>query len=325
MKQIAILFIIATFIFHSCQRQHEIPMKIIRMEKDLFSIPIDSVRANIPRLEQQYGDLLNIYSIMTLRIGSPQDSGYSNELAKFLNDTDMKLVFEKVMDKYPELNDIEKGLGNAFYYYSKEFPDRAIPSVYTLISALNEPLIVDENILAIALDKYLGKNEEIYSWMDMPNYLRKLTERKYIVPQSMEAWITTEFPFNDSINNVLTNVLYQGKLKYCLNKILPNTPDSIIFGYSPNQMLWCKDNTARMWTHLVENKLLFSTDMFTIRKLIQHAPFSFSAHESPGRAVNWLGYQIITSYMKHNRERTLEELLLDNDYHKILLEAKFKP
>ena len=80
-----------------------------------------------------------------------------------------------------------------------------------------------------------------------------------------------------------------------------------------------------MWTFLVEKKLLYATDYLTISKLIGPAPFSaLFARESPGRAVVWLGYQIIASYMRHNKV-TLETLLRDNDYQQILKEAKFRP
>ena len=98
-----------------------------------------------------------------------------------------------------------------------------------------------------------------------------------------------------------------------------------MFGYTPDQMRWCQNNIAQMWTYLVEKKMLYKTDYLTINKLIAPAPFtSFFTRESPGRAAVWLGYQIIDSYMRHNKV-TLETLLLDNDYQKILAKAKFRP
>jgi hypothetical protein len=112
---------------------------------------------------------------------------------------------------------------------------------------------------------------------------------------------------------------------YAVRKLLPETPDSLLFGYTPEQFRWCQNNADIMWMSLIENKLLFSTDELTIIKFINPAPFSFFTNEAPGRAAVWLGYKIITSYMKRNRNVTFEELLLDNDYQKILTQAKFKP
>ena len=317
--------LLTVLLFHSCRQQPEEPLKVSRLEQSLFTIPIDSIPASIPRLERQYGELFDLYSSMVINIGLPENPGYPEELTRFLTDYHMNLAYKRVMEVYPDLKDIESGLGRAFYNYRKEFPDRVIPSVYTLISGFNQQIITADTILAIALDKYLGRNEEMYLRLDLANYQRQTMERKYIVSDCMKGWILTEFPYNDSIDNVLANILYEGKIMYALRQLLPATPDSLIFGYTPAQMRWCRDNTAQMWTFLVENKLLFSTDYFTISKLTGPAPFtSLFTRESPGRAVIWLGYRIISSYMKHNRV-TLEALLQDNNYQRILEKAKFKP
>jgi len=318
-------FLLAVLLFHSCRQQPEIPIKISRLEQSLFTVPIDSISASIPHLEQQYGELLHLYSSMVISIGLPENPRYSEELTKFLTDYHMNLAYKRVMELYPDLKEFERGLGRAFFNYRKEFPDRVIPSVYTLISGFNEPIITADTILAIALDKYLGKNEDMYLRLDVPNYLRQTMDRKYMVSDCMKGWIYTEFPYNDSIDNVLANILYEGKVMYALRQLLPATPDSLIFGYTPGQMRWCHNNTSQMWTFLVENKMLFATDYLTINKLIGPAPFcSLFTRESPGRAAIWLGYRIISSYMKRNQV-TLEALLQDNDYQQMLAKARFKP
>jgi len=295
------------------------------MEQSLFTVPIDSIPTYVSLWEEQYGELFDLYALNIISVGSPKSPEFPEELTKFITHPDMRFVYERVMAVFPDLNEIESGLGKAFYNYSKAFPDRDIPSVYTLISGLNESMIVTETAIAIALDKYLGKDEDIYFRMDLPSYMRQVMDRKYIVRDCMENWITTEFPFNDSINNLLANIIYKGKIMYALHKLLPEAPDSLIFGYTPSQMRWCYNNTEQMWRHLVENKMLFITDHFAISKLINPAPFSFSSTiDSPGRAVTWLGYKIVTSYMKRNKV-SLEVLLLDDDYQKILDKARFKP
>ena len=309
----------------SCRKQPEIQVKIGRLEQSLFTIPIDSIPASIPHLERQYGELFDLYNNMVICIGSSDNPGYPEELTKFLTDYHMNLAYKRVMEVYPEMKELENGLGRAFYNYQKEFPKRVIPSVYTLISGFNQSIITADTILAIALDKYLGRSEDMYFRLDLANYQRQAMERKYLVPDCMKAWIYTEFPYNDSIDNVLANILYEGKVMYALRQLLPEKPDSLIFGYTPDQMRWCRNNTAQMWTFLVENRMLFATDYLTISKLVSPAPFcALFSRESPGRAVIWLGYRIIESYMKHN-PIALEALLQDNDYQQILAKAKFKP
>ena len=326
MKVIIKLLLPASLLFfYSCRKQPEISLKINRLEQSLFTIPIDSISASIPRLEQQYGELFDLYNNMVICIGSSINPDYPEELTMFLTDKYMNLTYKRVMEVYPDLKDIETGLGKFFFNYQKEFPQRVIPSVYTLISGFNQSMITADTILAIALDKYLGRNDDIYSRMEVPKYLRYGMERKYLVPDCVKAWLYTEFPNNDSIDNVLVNILYEGKVMYALHRLLPNTLDSLFFGFTPDQMRWCRNNTVQMWTFLVEKKMLYSTDYLTISKLIGPAPFTaLFTPESPGRAVIWLGYRIIESYMKNNKV-SLEALLEDKDYQQILAKAKFRP
>ena len=326
MKKILFILIPSILILfqNSCSRQPEIPVNIGRLEKCLFTIPVDSVAERIPSLTKQYGALLEKLSF-EINIAMPDHPNYAEELTEFITHPDMVMTYEKVVAAFPDLNEIESGLGKAFFNYSKKFPNRAIPSIYTLISGFNNKWIVTDEILAIAIDQYLGVDEEIYFWLALPNYERRLRDKKFIVPQAMNAWISTEFPFVNETNDVLNNILYQGKLMYALHKILPHTPDSLLFGFTPDQMRWCQNNTAQMWTFLVENQLLFVSDQFTINKLIGHTPFTSTfTRESPGRAVVWLGFKIIESFMKHEKI-SLEELMLMEDYQQILQKARFKP
>jgi hypothetical protein len=39
----------------------------------------------------------------------------------------------------------------------------------------------------------------------------------------------------------------------------------------------------------------------------------------------WLGQQIVKSYMKHNSDVTLEDLMNEKDAQKILSKSKYKP
>jgi hypothetical protein len=229
------------------------------------------------------------------------------------------------MERFPDVKGLEKDLSAAFSRYHRYLPEHDIPSVYTIISGFNQSMSVDEGILAISLDKYLGVNEEFYSQLDIPVYQRRQMDSPYIVPDCMKALVYTEFSGSDSIDNVLSNMIYEGKIAWFVRQMLPDVQDSIIFGYTADQLKWCKNNTRQMWTHLVEKKMLYATDNLTITKLVGPAPFtSFFTRESPGRAVVWLGYQIIESYMKRKKV-PVEELMTDNDYIRILSDAKFKP
>jgi len=142
----------------------------------------------------------------------------------------------------------------------------------------------------------------------------------------VRAWLYGEFAYNDSVDNLLSNMIYEGELIYITRHLLPNEPEHLIHGFSEEQLKWCEKNEADMWTHLIENKLLFTTNTLEINKFINDAPFTSGfPQESPGRAAVWIGYRIVESLMQRNEQMSLEELMNIKDYQKVLNMARYKP
>jgi hypothetical protein len=302
-----------------------LPLQIERLEMAVFNIPLDSIADYNQLFKSEYGELWNLYCKEVIQIGSPDNSAIAIELSKFRTDPTMNQVYERVLEVYPNLNDLENQLGRAFYRYNKELPNMPIPHIYTMISGFNQSMMTSDSILAIALDKYLGKNEQMYSLLGIPLYVRQTMDSKYLAADCMRAWLYTEFPFSATTDNVLSNMLYEGKIMYAVSRMLPHSADSIIFGFTPEQIQWCKQNAAQMWTSLIENRILFSADQALIGRLIDPAPFtSIFSNQSPGRASVWIGYQIVKSYMKRNKT-SLHELLSYRDYQQILDNARYRP
>ena len=75
----------------------------------------------------------------------------------------------------------------------------------------------------------------------------------------------------------------------------------------------------------MENDYLFSTQQRLIMKYLNDAPFTSGMPvESPGKTVVWTGYQIVKKYMDKT-EISLEALMQEQDYHKILRVAGYRP
>ncbi|MFC2121301.1 gliding motility protein GldB, partial [Bacteroidota bacterium] len=220
----------------------------------------------------------------------------------------------------------------SFSFYKYYFPYRQLPDIYTFISGFNQSVVTDEKILGIGLDKYFGDTCDFYTRLAWPNYIKKNMQPEKIVSDCMKAWAFMEFDsgrpnINQEIikNNAINHMLFHGKIMYFLDAVLPYEEDSLKIGFSNNQLEWCQNNEAQMWDYLIENKLLFSTELLTIRKLVEDAPFtSYFTDQSPGRAGVWIGWQIIKSYMKKNN-CSLEELMLENDYQKIMTISGYNP
>jgi hypothetical protein len=66
--------------------------------------------------------------------------------------------------------------------------------------------------------------------------------------------------------------------------------------------------------------------MKIIAEFTNDGPFTGSiSKECPPRIAMWIGWQIVKSYMDHNEQVSLEELMNEKDAQKILSKSKYKP
>lgn len=299
---------------------------IKRMEKDLFDLNPDSIHSAIPELSEKYRNFFELYNKNVLNIGGSNQKTYPDNLRAFLNDYEMNRLHTRIMEVYPDLDGIGEKLETGFRHYKHYFPDKKVPAVYTYIGGFNQSIVVAERVLAIGLDKYLGRDCDFYDKLGWEAYRLKNMHRKKIPSDCMWAWGRTEWPFNDSTDNLLSNMLYKGKLLYFTKSMLPGEPDSLITGFTSGELEWCTNNEENIWNYLIDNKLLYSTDYMTINKMINPAPFTSGlTRKSPGRAVNWLGWKIVEAYMDRNSGVTLRQLMENHNYQTILTESRYHP
>jgi hypothetical protein len=278
-------------------------------------------------LHNKYGVFFDYYTKYILDIGNYEDSLFLEYLEMFRTDSIVRKAYDDVNEKYPDLKEITDKLTKAFKYYRYYFPDKYIPKVYTYISGFNQSLILTDSVLAIGLDKYLGAEYTFYNDLQFHKYLSQNMYPEKIVSDYIETWIGNTWELNTRKNNdLISKMLFEGKILYATKMILPDEDDSKIFGFMPDQLRWCKNNEKTMWITLIENKLLFSTDYFMIKKLTDVAPYTSEfTSESPGKACNWVGYNIIVKYVKNNPQVSLRELMDNDNYHTIFEQARYKP
>ncbi|MCX6257869.1 MAG: hypothetical protein NTW49_08250 [Bacteroidia bacterium] len=326
--------LILTVIITSCNHDKfnvdvsgiRIDLKIQRFENDLFRLKSDSLCLEIPGMERKYGEFFDLYSNKIISIGGSNSREYCNKLGLFLSDAMITDDYRKCMLVFPTLDEQETKLTLAFKHYKYYFPDKPVPEVYSYVGGFNQSVVTAGDFIGIGLDKYLGRDCDFYVRMDIPAYARSRMQQDFIVTDCMTAWAIAEFEYFDSIDNVATNLVYNGKIMYLLDALLPGAPDSIKIAYTGKQLEWCKKNEKKMWTSLVENKLIFSSEYMDIKRLFNEGPFTATfSNNSPARTGTWIGWQIVRSYMKNNPGISLPMLMKDNDYLKILNHSKYNP
>ena len=331
-----LLFFIIISGMISCKTKHykvrtssiNVKIEIKRLEKDLFSMNPNQIAGNFDFLKEKYYGFLQMFSYV-INSGDINDPSFGDFLVRFCTDKQNNDVYALTMRLYPDVTDIERSITNAYRHYLYYFPERNVPSVYTCITGFNNSIITGDSVLGIGLDRYLGADCKYYPQLEIYSYMAAKMTPANIVPDCMYGWGASEWDFKGmkyQVDNLLVEMIHEGKLKYFQKCMLPETTDELIFGFTPAQMKFCRNNEGQMWQYLVENDLLFKSDQFIIRKLIGEAPFtSYFTNESPGKASVWVGFRIVESYMVKNPGITLEDLMNNVDIQGILEMAKYNP
>lgn len=297
-----------------------------RLDQDLFGLNPAAGQTKTDELHSKYGQFLVDYSAGVLRIGDPESESFGYAVAQFITDENMKTLYQDVQSEYSDVSSIESELTGAFTYYQYHFPDSTIPEVVFNVSALNYAIVATNTTLAIGLDMFLGADYPVYPLVGLPKYMYSNMKHDQVVPQAMKGWLQSMYETEAQRNNLLEYMVFEGKLLYALDALLRETADSSKIGFSPEAMDWCKEYEPRIWAHLVDQELLYTTEYMDINKWINQAPFVAGIpKESPGRLGQWVGWQIVRNFMKNNPETPVSELMMNQNAQEILARSKYKP
>lgn len=304
----------------------KVDFKLVPFYEDLFSINPDSLAKETPRLVNHYGPFFEAYSMRVIGAGSPNEEGFEDKMKLFLEYPPNREVLDSCRKTFANLDPLRKEINKGFQYYRYYFPEKPIPDVYLHISGFNQSILVDSSWVSVSIEKYLGKDCIFYEWLTIPVYLRQKMTPEKVAPDILKAIAMTEFVYNDSVDNLMTQMVYQGTIQYFLKQVMPLLPDELLLDFTPEQMAWCRQYEATMWSSIVERKHLFNNDRMVIQKYVGESPFSYYfGQDSPGRTGIFIGYRIVESFMDRNPRVTLKELMSIRDYNSIFSRAAYRP
>lgn len=339
LKSVLILFPVLILLMCSCNQntteqkkkidvsEVELKVKLLRFEKDLMTK--DSITAeSLLDLKQKYGTFFNLFCTRICPI--PIDIKNEKELIKQLNyfkfDKDIRSIYAKTDSVFPDLAWLNIELNDMFKHRKHYYPDSIVPEVVTFISAFNYAVITTDSLLMIGLDKYLGSKCEFYPAMEYPVFMTNRLRKEYITVNCIQALYQKDYNADVLKNEMLAQMIYYGKMIYYSDMLAPEMNDTLKLGYTDQQLNWCVANEEKIWTLLVEQKLLYSTNPRAFLKLINDGPTTQGfPKESPARLGYFIGWQIVKAYMEKHPEVTLAQLCSENDAQKILTESKYKP
>ncbi len=303
----------------------EIPFHYQRFDLEVYEFmnrPFTA--ADLEKWKVEYPSFLNIYFRAITRIADVRDTHAVNDINKFTKDVDFKKIADTSILVYKHIDAELKSIENGWKFYKYYFPTEFTPNVIFYPFGFNYAAVAIDSAACIALDQYLGEDYVYYN--HLPDYLRFRKTRAYIVPDLFKAWGSSQFDSGNPRISILDEIIFQGKILYFVDALLPTVNDSLKIGFTQQQMDFCKMNEYQIWSYLIEKKLLYTNDSKNINKYCGESPFTPGMpRDSPGRAAVWTGWQIVKKYMKENKDITLEMLMHEHDAQKILTLSKYKP
>ena len=297
---------------------------VFRFENQIFQTNGSNIVSDRLEWEGEVGSFaLSYYNFL---FNTNNDTIINNQILSFINNNDMREVYDTINLIFSSLEDLSKELGVSFQNFSVLFPEYHSPKIISMFSGFNYGVIVQDSLIAIGLDFYLGKNSVFYQRLGDPEYLCLQKQAKFITPNVVEAWYDSFFSSSNKQTNFLSELIYKGKIMYLMSSTLENISFGDQLRFSKTDLQWCDKNESSIWTFLIENDVLFSSREKEYRSYINHAPFSKGmTQDSPSRIAYYIGYKIVEKYMKNNNEVSIKELMFEEDFMQILTKSKYKP
>lgn len=307
-------------------------ISIERFDQEMAGLQAHELNVKAPELRKRYTWFYDDYMEKMLAAGIARDTIYYENLRAVLQNKDYKELKTTVEQTFPDLKKQEEELSLAFRYIKHYYPDQNFPRLISFISGFAVQTPIGNDYIGIGLDMFLGKSgSKFYPAIrqSVPAYISRRFTPENITPRVVEAFVREEmFPEQDADKTLLAKMIYNGKILYFMDSVLPDLSDTLKIGYTNEQLEWCKINEAGIWAYFMENELLFNADYLKIQKFLAEAPFTPGIGENSSSAPKlgiWTGWQIVRKYMEKNPEITLQMLMNEKDPQKILSASKYKP
>lgn len=316
-KILALCVLVSSLI--SCQKETNFKLNI-----DVSTI---KTNVNIDRFDVDFytakpNQLKKLKTKYPLLFPKQPDSVWVNKM----HNKDERELFTETQKVYGSVGKLTEELTSLFKhvkYYNSKFKSPRVITMLTNIDYDNR-IVYADSLLLISLDAYLGKKHRFYN--DYPFYVKQNNEKEHIVVDVAKSIINAQI-LHRKQRDFINKMIYKGKKMYLLDAYLPNVLDAQKIGFSKTKLDWAKSNEEQIWKYFVEKDMLYSTSKELDKRFLDIAPFSKfymeQDRQSPGRIAEFIGWQIVRSYMQKN-DVSLQELVQKNEVE-IFKKSKYKP
>lgn len=291
-----------------------------RYEDVLFNMDTSRFQEELMAAQAQYrpflgGDLSNPEAVKYLK--------------DFAVDTLSISLYDKVKKAYPDLNEVSEAVGIVYRHFNYYYPDIALPrQVYTCVSGIDPevpPVIFFDDALVVSLDWYL-EGDDIYERIGMPEYRFRRINKTSLSRDLGEQLYLSYVQQPGKHSNLLEEMVEAGRRIFFIEAMCPSLTDEVLLGFTSPQLQWAERFEGDLWADMVGTQCLYSSDLEVYRTFLADGPFTNEySHEAPARLGEFVGLQIIRSYVQANPNVTIPELMEEKDLQAVFQNSRYKP
>ena len=225
---------------------------------------------------------------------------------------------------------LENEFRTAFQHIKYYYPTFKEPKIYTIFSGffgqgnLKTPeLTVSDSTIYIGLDYFMGRKGKYLP--DVYDYQLRKTIPEAVVPQTI---LLLSQRFNETSpkdKTLLSDMVWYGKSYVFAHTMMPEKADSLLIGYTTQQIDESYEFQKNIWAHFIDNQLLYSTQDPVKSKYIGERPTTPEIGKNcPGSIGRWLGWRIVGKYFDENENLNIQDLMKQTDAQKIFEASKYK-
>ena len=229
LKRIVIVLSLVVVLFASCDFKLR-PIDFLNAEENVVEIH------RFDRLQSRYlttGDFTALQQMETdypmetralienvLRLGLMDDPNISKKFLSYFQDSTLQVLISDVQAEYANIDDLNQQINTSFNKLQKEVPTLVIPRFYTQIGALDESIIVGDEMLGISLDKYMGEGYSLYK-KHYSLSQRQSMNRSNIVPDCLVFYLLSQYPLASYDSKSQTERdFHMGQMMWVVNRIM---------------------------------------------------------------------------------------------------------
>ncbi len=331
-------FLLISIILFSCNDKKtpnvdnvKVNLTTARFDQSLFSLDTNRMEPELDKLMEKYPTFGPTFLANIINI----DPRWSKDtIANYIHSfiTSYRNVYDSSEKIFHDFSAYEKEIKKGFQFIKYYFPEYKLPTkIYTFIGPLDgNAHAINEDGICIGLQAHLGKNYGLYKTAlvseTYPAYITDRFEPSYIAKDAVNTIIQQDlFPEKTEDKSLVIQMVEKGKRLYLLSRLLPETPEYKLIGYTEKQLKECYDHESSIWDLFIQNNLLQSTDNNLTKNYIEEGPKTPELGEaSPGNIGSFCGWQIVKKYMDKNSGTDLKTLM-GMDAEKLFEAAKYKP